>query len=377
MGVYKPSYRAKDGTLKRSKVYWYGFWFSGIRVQQSAKTTNPRVARQMEAAHRTALARGEAGFREKRSAPTLADFIRDRFEPWARANFEINSPKTWLDWYRTNLRTLVAYAPIAEKKLDQITGEDVADFAAYRQGKGLQVSSVNACLRVLRRVLRIAAEWGTIPAAPKVKLLRGERHRDRVVTPTEEALYVATVPEPLASIAAVLFDSGMRRGECFGLRWEDITWVNGRQGFLFVSHGKTAAARRPIPMTPRARKTLETLWQSQGRPSEGWVWPVPTRSGHIENSGIRDQHSEAFRALEKNLTPVRPFVLHELRHTFLTRLGMTGIDLWNFMRIAGHSSPAVSARYVHAQESTILAAMERLESLPVVEPRNSLPLLPA
>jgi integrase len=107
------------------------------------------------------------------------------------------------------------------------------------------------------------------------------------------------------------------------------------------------------------------------------VWPAPTRSGHIENSGIRDQHSEAFRALEKNLTPVRPFVLHELRHTFLTRLGMTGIDLWNFMRIAGHSSPAVSARYVHAQESTILVAMERLESLPVVEPRNSLPLLPA
>jgi hypothetical protein len=148
----------------------------------------------IEAAHKTALAKGEAGFREKRSVPTLAEFIRDRFEPWARANFEINSPKTWLDWYRTNLRTLVAYAPLAEKKLDQITGEDVAEFAAYRQGKGLQVSSVNACLRVLRRVLRIAAEWGTIPAAPKVKLLRGERHRDRVVTPTEEALYLATVP---------------------------------------------------------------------------------------------------------------------------------------------------------------------------------------
>lgn len=276
MGVYKPSYRAKDGTLRRSKVYWYGFWFSGIRVQASAKTTNPRVARQMEAAHRTALARDEAGFREKKSLPTLAGFIRDRFEPWARANFEINSPKTWLDWYRTNLRTLVAYAPIAEKKLDQITGEDVADFAAYRQGKGLKVSSVNSSLRVLRRVLRIAAEWGTITNAPRIKLLRGENHRERVITPTEEALYLATVHEPLASIAALLIDSGMRRGECFGLRWEDITWVNGRHGLLFVTHGKTAAARRPIPMTPRARKTLEALWQSQGRPSEGWVWPAQT-----------------------------------------------------------------------------------------------------
>ena len=196
-------------TYKRGRIYWYKFVWQGETIRESTHQTNDKVARQMEAAHKTALAKGEAGFREKRSVPTLAEFTR------------------------------------------------------------------------------------------------------------------------------------------------------------------------PIPMTPRARKTLETLWQSQGRPSEGWVWPAPTRSGHIENSGIRDQHSEAFRALEKNLTPVRPFVLHELRHTFLTRLGMTGIDLWNFMRIAGHSSPAVSARYVHAQESTILVAMERLESLPVVEPKNSLPLLPA
>jgi integrase len=377
MGIYKPSYRAKDGTLKRSKVYWYGFWFSGSRVQRSAKTTNPRIARQMEAAHRTALAKGEAGFREKKPVPTLAEFVRDRFEPWARANFEINSPKTWFDWYRTNLRTLVAYATLADRKLDQITGEDIAEFAAYRQGRGLQVSSVNSSIRVLRRVLRMAAEWGTIPVAAKIKLLRGERHRERVISQNEEALYLATAEEPLASVVSVLIDTGMRRGECFGLRWEDITWVNGRHGFLFVTHGKTPAARRPIPMTPRTRKTLDKLWQATGRPSEGWVWPAPTHTGHMEVSGIRDQHSNVFEALEKNGTPLRPFVLHDLRHTFLTRLGMTGIDLWNFMRIAGHSSPTISARYVHAQENTILVAMERLESLPTGESSRALAALPA
>ena len=92
--------------FKRGKIYWYHFVFNGQHIQESTKQGNPRVARQMEAAHRTALAKGEVGIREKRPMPTLNEFIEIRFEPWARANFEHTSPKTWLGWYRTNLRVL-------------------------------------------------------------------------------------------------------------------------------------------------------------------------------------------------------------------------------------------------------------------------------
>ena len=45
--------------FKRGKTYWYHFWFNGQHVQGSTKQGNPRVARQMKAAHRTSLARGE------------------------------------------------------------------------------------------------------------------------------------------------------------------------------------------------------------------------------------------------------------------------------------------------------------------------------
>lgn len=54
-------------------------------------------------------------------------------------------------------------------------------------------------------------------------MLPGERHRERVVMPTEEAKYLAAAPEPLASIAAVLADTGMRPEECFRLCREVIT----------------------------------------------------------------------------------------------------------------------------------------------------------
>ena len=57
---------------------------------------------------------------------------------------------------------------------------------------------------------------------------------------------------------------------------------------------------------------------------------------------------------------VRPFVLYTLRHTFLTRLGESGCDAWTLARIAGHSSIAISSRYVHPSENAVLAAVERM-----------------
>lgn len=377
---------AKGETLmaifKRGRIYWYHFLFNGAHIQESTKQGNPRVARQMEAAHRTALAKGEVGIREKKPVSSLAEFISQRFEPWAKAQFEHSSPKTWIGWYRTNLRVLGGYGPLADKQLDQITGEDAAGFAAHRQGEGLQVSSINSSLRVLRRLLRLAVEWGAIPSAPKVKLLRGERHRERVITPAEEARYLAAASEPLASIAGVLVDSGMRPEECFRLRWEAITWVNGRHGSLLVTHGKTAAARRMLPMTPRVRVILENRWKAAGNPEDGWVWAAPTASGHVEPSTFKKQHAQTFKTLAEqaatnNEKPVRPFVLYTLRHTFLTRLGESGCNVWTLARIAGHSSIAMSARYVHPSEDAVLNAMAGLEAKPAIEPAKHRRALPA
>jgi integrase len=218
----------------------------------------------------------------------------------------------------------------------------------------LQVSTVNSSLRVLRRML-LAVEWGELQAAPSIKRLPGERHREHVVSHDEEARYLGCGSELLASIATVLIDTGMRPEECYRLRWESITWANGRNGTLLVTHGKTTAARRMLPMTPRVRVMLEGRWESAGRPLEGWTWPAPTLSGHVEPSSLKKQHKKALR-----LAGVRSFVLYSLRHTFLTRLGESGCDAWTLARIAGHSSVAISSRYVHPSEDAVLYAMSRL-----------------
>jgi len=141
--------------------------------------------------------------------------------------------------------------------------------------------------------------------------------------------------------------------------------MNGRNGTLLVTHGKTAVARRVLPMTPRVRRVLETRWEAAGKPDEGWVWDAPTRSGHIESSSLKKQHARAFKTLAEEATKnnektTRPFVLYSLRHTFLTRLGESGCDAWTLARIAGHSNVSMSSRYVHPTEDAVLTAMAKL-----------------
>jgi integrase len=98
---------------------------------------------------------------------------------------------------------------------------------------------------------------------------------------------------------------------------------------------------------------------------EGWIWAAPTRSGHVESSSLKKQHRQVFKTLaeqaqKNNQKPIRRFVLYSLRHTFLTRLGESGCDVWTLASIAGHSDIRMSARYVHPSEDAVLTAMARL-----------------
>jgi hypothetical protein len=264
--------------FKRGRIYWYKFMWNGKMIRESTKQRNDKIARNMESAHRTALANGSVGIRDKKSSPTLKEFCDDRIEPWAKANVEHTCRNNWL-WFRAGIPRLTAYEPLAKAKVDGITNEQVAGFAAHEQTRrqnrgrpadeekcGMAVSSINSALRVLRRVLNPAAEWGILEASPRLRLLPGEHRRERVVTQVEEQRYLEAAQPLLADVATVLADTGLRPDECYRLRWEHLIWANGVNGSLLVTHGKNSSGT-PCPAddaesTIRAGDALECRWKA-------------------------------------------------------------------------------------------------------------------
>jgi integrase len=54
---------------------------------------------------------------------------------------------------------------------------------------------------------------------------------------------------------------------------------------------------------------LAARWADAGQPEEGWVFPAPTKSGHIDHSTLKKQHRNALK-----LSGVRRFLLYSFRH---------------------------------------------------------------
>jgi hypothetical protein len=167
-------------TYKRGGLWWIKFQHQGRMIYRSSGQTSRTKARQVEARLRSELALGHYGILKREPIPTFVEFIQERVEPWAKSTFEQASPKTWL-WYRFGLDALKK-SGLRNAQLDELGPEQAAEYASERQRDGLQISSVNSCLRCLRRVLKLAEEWNVIVRAPRVQFLTGERQRDRVLT---------------------------------------------------------------------------------------------------------------------------------------------------------------------------------------------------
>ncbi len=365
------------GVYKRGKVWWYRFTWKGEAFRESTKQTNKRVAEQIEAAHKTSLAKGEVGIRDKKPVSTLEQFMEQDFLPFVRTT-KASKPNT-VRFYENSVANLRAYSKLARLRLDEITTEHITGFVARRQIANLQVSTINADLAALRRIFHLALEWGKVSVAlPRVRLLPGANHRERVLSPEEEEKYLGAATaighqlqegylralegiravvrgEPpqkpdcylLRDAATILIDCGMRPEECFRLKWLD----NIRDGAIEIHTGKRQGSRRRIPCS---RRVLSVLEMRRASASSEWVFPATTKSGHVEASSLKKRHAAAVTA-----SGVAPFVLYTFRHTCITRWAKY-MDPFTLHVLAGHRDMNTTKRYVHPSDADILEAMEKV-----------------
>jgi integrase len=279
-------------------------------------------------------------------------------------------PRT-VEFYKAKVRFLLANEALASASLDAI---DEAAIEAYKQKrckftsrrkKPLAVGSVNRELATLRRMIRLAHEWKLIQRVPRVRLLRGERQREFVLTFDKELVYLAATGQPLYDVAVLLLDTGLRLGETLSLEWPQVHLepANGAKfGYLTVLYGKAKGKKsRNVPLSERVQSVLRS-WTPQ---EQGYVFRH-VNGGPLSETLLDQQHARVRDLL--NLPA--DFVLHSLRHTFGTRLGESGADAFTIMKLMGHSTVMVSQRYVHPSPESVERAFEKLQALNLAATRN-------
>jgi hypothetical protein len=186
-------------TYKRGRIYWFHFVFNGEHVQRSTKQGNPRVARQIEAAYKTQLAKGEVNLQDREKVPSLAGF-KERFLDEIRVR-RADHPET-IEFYESKYSGLLRFTPLAQARLDHINEKLIAQFTAKMVRDDYERSTVNRHLATLKRALRLAARWRIINRVPNIELLAGENQREFVLSREQQRDYFDACPEFLRELGA-------------------------------------------------------------------------------------------------------------------------------------------------------------------------------
>jgi len=344
--------------FKRGRVYWFHFFFDGHHVQRSTKQGNPRVARQIEAAYRTKLAKGEVGIHEPKKVPRFHDAM-NTFLAWSEKEHSCH-PRTHLR-YKTSSSALLRH--FKNQRLDCVTAEDVEKFktergserrasdAGKKNRRRLRPATVNRELACGKAMCNFAIKSGVSLQNPfsRVRFLAENNEQTRVLTYDEQRQYLNTASQPLRDIAVLMLETGMRPEEVYRIEREN---VHPSEGYIFNPFGKTAAARRRITLTAAAADVLRSRLEKAG----GRCLFPHEKDANLPMLKVNNAHDGAMKR-----SKIARFRLYDLRHTWATRAAMSGVDLVTLAAMLGHSRIQMVLRYAHPTQQHQVEAMHKLE----------------
>jgi integrase len=246
---------------------------------------------------------------------------------------------------------LGAYTRIAE-----ILPEQMERFVAVRRAAGLRDASVYNEISTLRRCLRLQWKRHRLSALPAFPMPTKGKPRQGFFT-LEEVERLCEVPPTHASSAVrFAWETGWRRGEIFGLTWQDVD-LHG--GVLYLSGSKNGEPRQlpfgesdVLARIIRERRASASAFELRtGRP----VVHVFHYCGRQLPEGLRRCWKSACRrvGLESRL-------FHDLRRSFIQRCEDLGVARSSAMKITGHKTEAIYARYAIAPRASLSAALRKL-----------------
>jgi integrase len=236
---------------------------------------------------------------------------------------------------------------ICHRTLAKLTSSDVA---AYRDDRAQTVAPATIIreLNTISHALDLAVrEWGLWlprnpvklvrrPAAPsgrKRRLARGEEQQlldacGRGRTPLLQPLIIMAI------------ETGMRRGELLGLRWEHVNLDQRVANLPRTKNGES----RDVPLSTRATAALKELLLDPHR-DVSRVFPMSDNSVRLAWERLRTRAG----AIDLRF--------HDLRHEAISRLFERGLNIAEVSAISGHKELRMLQRYTHLRAVDLVSRL--------------------
>jgi len=240
--------------------------------------------------------------------------------------------------------------------LSKISTFDTERYKLQRQqGAGnVKPGTVNRELAVLSHLFNQAVEWGWTDRRPKIKRFPEAPSRIVYLTTEQIARLIecakADASETVYPFIVIGLETSMRKSEILSIRRENIDL---ERRVIYIPKAKAGAREQPI--TKHLADFLAGYLAMET--ASPWLFPsLAARSGRVMD--VKRSYHRVVAAA--GLNP-KQIVRHTLRHTAITHLVQSGVDLPTVKRISGHKTLSMVEKYAHQNGEHIQAAMDKLE----------------
>ncbi|MFC1896419.1 tyrosine-type recombinase/integrase [Thermodesulfobacteriota bacterium] len=357
MGVYQ-RYKDKRGILR-------GPWFVKYPYSRDSKT-------------------GKIQYRIKKasSSKRLAEkFLREREDEFFRRDEQglaLEEPQRKIklaqlvDWYlgqdvvkvkrsyRNDLqRGRVLVERFGHLLADEITQTQVRNFQVQRQrektwrGEPVKSATVNREVALMRAAYYLGIDEGLVSKNPcrKIKMLKENNNRDRVLTCREFDALCGELTPVARRVVKTACHSGMRKGEMLGL---SVKKINLEEHCIDLEEDDTKDhERRRIYFGEELCEVLKECLDVRKELGVNHKYVFVRENGKPVRS-IRTAFENACRRVG-----LEGFHFHDLRHTYNTDMRRAGVHHSVIMKQTGHATMQMFLRYNTVDESDARQAVRR------------------
>jgi integrase len=355
-----PRVTLKSKTSARgSKSFYLDYRFNGKRMRPNVGR-NKRDAQLIRAKVEQELVLGTYQLNSTSKSVSLSDLI-DEFlaakENTVRATTR-HRYRNYLDPLRTyfskSFPTATGDLRLIETKYlrkfidDSLKGEAGTTRAWSRR-------TVNDAINIIRSIFKFAvdSEYLTRNPASKLEMLRiATTGRPDYYTDDELQAIWKTVDSHWVDALKFISLTGLRKAELINLRWENLDLTKGAEQMTIESCDDWETKTGKSRVIPLLGEALEIVERQGGKNP---VYVFTSQEGRMVHP------DKIYHALKESLSELHiEGDVHKLRHTFASKLGMSGVPLPQIMDLLGHTDVKTTQIYVHVAPKHLRDAIGKL-----------------
>ena len=333
--------------FKRSGVWWTCIRHNGRKIQKSLETSDRKLAKAIKAKVRTEIVEGSYFEKLIGRDKTFKDMM-DKLMAEHAPKVSVSTQSS----YATQLKHLNPY--FCESGLLSISSKMISRYKVFRNSEGAAPASVNRELSMLTKALNLAVkEWEQLRDNPASKVPKDKENneRDRWITKDEEKIILDNSPEWIGEIVVFLLNTGLRLEESLSLEWSR---VNLLRRTILIRETKNGSPKT-LPLNKIALGVLNQ--RSRVKSLRNDLVFISCRGKKVNRHFLRKRFYDVLKEVG-----IENLWLHDLRHTFATRLAQAGVDLYKISKLLGHKDIRMTQRYAHHCLDSLRSGVEILET---------------